>query len=213
MGLWRGSVLCATAALAAFACGSSGANQLAAETAGLVLKGAAASTTHKSDPHFRAEGPYCGVWRSADRACPTLVECSKLGGQRLVTNACVRGDRIKPVTTCVASSYAYGAKRRAESRPCAGGEFPSCEGLIEQSCTEYEQLVCVQAGGAKRLLECCYGRSDCVSNTYSLVALRRAPSPPENPRGDEEEAQTDASVPADASSSETWQDAGVEEGP
>ena len=37
MGLWRGSVLCATAALAAFACGSSGANQLAAEAASPIL--------------------------------------------------------------------------------------------------------------------------------------------------------------------------------
>lgn len=58
---------------------------------------------------------------------------------------------------------------------------------------EFDELVCVEAGGGKRLLECCVGaRSDCVSNTYALVALRQNPSPPENPRGDAEVSETES---------------------
>ncbi len=173
---WTCLRLAAAAALAA-ACGSQAAGKLAAETASAIIDGAAKGSSSRP-PDFLGEGPYCDLWKSSDRTCPALPECSRLSSRRLPTNACVRSDRLMPVTSCLGDRW-----NGNQPRVCQSGVFPQCSGLVEESCWEYDELVCLEPGGAKRLLECCVGaRSDCVANTYSLVEQRSTSSPPEKPR-------------------------------
>ncbi|MCA9631867.1 MAG: hypothetical protein KC766_29640 [Myxococcales bacterium] len=169
----RAGLVSGLGVLAVGACGSPAAGKLAAETAGALINGATSGSDRP--PDFVGKGPYCDLWRSSDRACPALPDCSRLGSRRLSTNACVRDDRLLPVTSCLGDRW-----NGKQPRACQSGVFPGCAGLVEESCWEFDELVCLEPGGNKRLLECCVGaRSDCVSNTYSLVEPRGAHSPPE----------------------------------
>ncbi|MGE0322289.1 MAG: hypothetical protein AB7S68_08295 [Polyangiaceae bacterium] len=170
---WRSAWVCAWVLIG---CGSQAAGQLAAETAGALIDGATKGSS-QPNPEFRAEGPYCALWKGADRACPVLPDCSRLASsRRLSTNACVRNDRVMPVTSCIGDRW-----NQYQPRVCQSGEFPGCAGLVGESCWEYDEVVCTERGGNKRLLECCVGaRPDCVTNTYSLVSPRSSSPPKED---------------------------------
>ena len=150
------------AALALWACGTSGGSQ-AANAAGKLLSGALSSPSHDTPSAFSASRGRCELFGDYAMACPVLANCRALFGSQDVTayNVCDDSGRLRPITVCKGWQNS--------EHWCAAGRFPECAKFLGTSCAQYDTLVCQDDSEERHVLRCCQSATPgarCTDNTY-----------------------------------------------